>query len=200
VEALDKPDVSWPADPAERANLNCRLMNRQQNHLTDAALRFMEQSESELMALGDDPDIALTILETTAAQPGLKETVAAIKTGITDFRRWIARSRARPIGGNDLERVAVPFASNLRDRMRQLREEIWSRVVALSPESLRAVMASDEVPAFLEIKRRNLASLSGRDAKSVWAEEESRLRLQTILNYLCMAARRKTSAGSEAAE
>ena len=200
VEVLDEPDVSWPADPAERANLNCRLMNRQQNHFTDAALRFMDQLESELTALGDDPDLVLTILETTAAQPGLKETVAVIKTATADFRRWIARSRARPISGNDLERVAVPFASDLQDHMRQLREEIWSRVMALSPESLRTVMASDEVPAFLEIKRRNLASLSGRDAKAVWTEKESRSRLQTILRYLCMAAGRKASIGPEAAK
>jgi hypothetical protein len=72
--------------------------------------------------------------------------------------------------------------------------------MALSPESLRTVMASDEVPAFLEIKRRNLASLSGRDAKAVWTEKESRSRLQTILRYLCMAAGRKASIRPEAAK
>ena len=94
AEVLDEPDISWPTDPAERANLNCQRMNRQQNHFTDAALRCMEQLESELTTLGDDPDLVLTILETTAARPGLKETVAALKTSIADFRRWIARSRA----------------------------------------------------------------------------------------------------------
>jgi PPM family protein phosphatase len=188
VAILDESEVSWPADAADRASLKCRLINRQQNRVADAALSIMKEWEVELAALGDKPDQTLAILETIAAQPGLRETAAAIRTGMTDFRRWIARSRTRPISSDDWERVAVPFASDLQKNMVHLRQEVWSLVMALSPESLRGVMPSDEVSVVLEIKRRNLASLGERDAQAVWADENSRSRLRTILNYLCAVA------------
>ncbi|OGV45626.1 MAG: hypothetical protein A2X46_14925 [Lentisphaerae bacterium GWF2_57_35] len=188
VADANESELSWPAEAAERATLKCQLMNRLQNQTVEAALRFMEQWETESSALGNQPDRALAILEASAAQPGLKAADAAIESGMTDFRRWLDRSRARPIAAEDWERVAVPFVVELQKNMTLLRNEVWARVQDLSPESVRRVAPSGAVPVVLEIKRRHLAALSGSDAKSVWAEEASRTRLRTVLNYLCSVA------------
>jgi hypothetical protein len=186
--ADEEPLAAWPDDPAHRADQFCRLMRRHQQEIAEAAAAAMDQAQSDLQLLGDRPEATLTLLETTAGQPGLNEAASKVVGDMVDFRRWLDRSRSRPISGEELARVAIPFASRMQDIMDVLRGEVLARVMALSPESLRAVVPSDEVPAVLEIKRRNLSSYASDEPPSVWREAEFRSRLRTVLNYLRLAS------------
>ena len=176
-------DLDWTSDAAGRANVYCRMLHKQQLRFVEATTAAMDRMQEELNVLGDHADVAMKILGVTEGQKSLTECTAEITSSLADFRRWIDRSKARPMMTDELERVALPYATTLQEQMDLFRTELWARVQAISPESLRPWLPSNEVPTVLEIKRRNLASVAAGDAPP-WADKTFRDRLRIVLTYL----------------
>ncbi len=181
-------DVTWPQNPAERATRHCQLMNQQQESVLGAILVVMDRWNDELAVLGDKPEQTLRVLERLSGQPGLRDNGLKLPVAVADLRRWIAKSRPRPISAEDWERVVLPAVTDLQAGMGQLWSDIWKSVGAISPESLRNLVPSDKIPVALESKRRNLAALGQQDLESIRTTEESRGRVQAILRYLVSIA------------
>ncbi len=186
IPPFSDSDLDWPTDAAGRANVYCRMLYKQQKRFVESATSAMDIAREQMNVLGATPDVVTKMLGATPGQKGLPEIAAELAATLADFRRWIERSKARPMMAGDLERVVMPYAASLQEQADSFRTELWARMRAISPETLREVLPSAEIPTVLEIKRRTLSAVAEGEMPP-WGDKAFLTRVKILLEYLASA-------------